>query len=83
MPSQDPAERVLIARQGGYAVHSKYDSRDLTKPARRAWASKWEREVDPLLELDPTERARRAKAALKAHMIGLARLSAKARAKAP
>jgi hypothetical protein len=74
-------DRAVIARQGGYAVQAKYDSHELTRPAREAWLSKWELEVDPDQVLIPAERSRRAQAAMKAYMIGLSRKSAKARAK--
>lgn len=50
-----------------------------TRPARRAVESKFEREVDPLGELDPAERGRRATSLRRAHMQKLALLSAQAR----
>lgn len=81
-----PAEVSLRNRIGAHALHSKYDSRDLTKNARAASPgsiSHWEDEVDPNRVLDPVERARRAKHALKAHMARLALKSAQARKKAP
>jgi hypothetical protein len=34
-----PAQRSLRGRLGAYVVHSRYDSRELTKPAREAFAS--------------------------------------------
>lgn len=81
MAAADPIERKLISRSGGYARAAKHDSRTVLEPARQAWVSKWEREVDPSLELDPAERARRAKAAMRAYMTELARRSARARRK--
>ncbi len=53
--------------------------RAATAPARAAFDSKWEREVDPEGVLDPEERAKRAERAKKAHMRRLALRSAKAR----
>ena len=79
MPSADPAERKLIARQGGFARSAKYGGEEATRPAREAFISSWELMVDPDLSLDPAERTRRARAALRAHMTDLARRSAKAR----
>jgi hypothetical protein len=51
-----------------------------TAPARAAFLSRFEREVDPDGELDPGERARRAEYARKAYFARLAFASAKARA---
>ena len=59
MPSQDPAERVAVARIGSHAQKAKHDSRELTKNARAASPGSlgfWEREVDPDGHLDPLER---------------------------
>ena len=75
------AERVLIGRLGAYVLHSRYDSRELIRPAREAFWSKFERDVDPESVLDPAERARRAEMARKAHFTRLAIASAKARRK--
>lgn len=75
------AERVLIGRLGAYVLHSRYDSRELIRPAREAFLSKFEREVDPDGLLDPVERARRADMARKAYFTRLAMASAKARRK--
>jgi hypothetical protein len=41
------AERVLTGRLGAYVLHSRYDSRELTRAARVAFESKFERDVDP------------------------------------
>lgn len=73
------AERVLTGRLGAYTLHSKYDSRELLKPARAAFESKFEREVDPEGVLPIEERKRRAEMARKAHFTRLALLSAQAR----
>lgn len=73
------SERSMLGRIGAYTVHSRYDGHELTRPAREAFWSKFERDVDPDLVLDPTERARRAEMARKAHFARLAYLSARAR----
>jgi hypothetical protein len=79
MAKQTHAERVLIGRLGAYVLHSRYDSRELLRPARAAFESKFEREVDPEGLLEPAERTRRADMARKAHFTRLAIASAKAR----
>lgn len=81
MATRKDPQRVLSGRIGAYTLHSKYDSRKLLEPARRAFESKFEREVDPDMVLPPEERARRAEMARKAHFARLALLSAKARRK--
>ena len=73
--------RVLTGRIGAYTLHSRYDSRKLLEPARRGFESKFEREVDPDMVLDPEERARRAEMARKAYFARLALKSAQARRK--
>jgi hypothetical protein len=75
------AQRVLLGRLGAYTLHSRYDSAELVRPAREAFLSKFEREVDPEGLLDPAERARRADMARKAYFTRLALKSAQARAK--
>ena len=79
MSEMTHSEKVLIGRLGAYVLHSRYDSRELTKSARAAFDSKFEREVDPAGLLPPEERARRAAMARKAHYTRLALLSAQAR----
>jgi hypothetical protein len=79
-PKKDP-QRVLLGRLGAYTLHSRYDSHELVKPARKAFESKFEREVDPEGVLPRDERLRRAEMARKAHFARLAYLSAKARGK--
>jgi hypothetical protein len=54
----------------------------VTRPAREAFLSKFEREVDPDCTLSQEERSRRAEHARRAHMARLARRSAAARKKA-
>lgn len=73
------AERVLYGRIGAYTVHSRYDSRQLMEPARRAFWNKFERDVDPEGILAPEERMRRADMARKAHFARLALKSLQAR----
>lgn len=72
-------ERSLRGRIGAYALHSKYDSREITRAARAAYLAKWINEVDPERILPEVERDRRAESALKAHMTRLALKSAQAR----
>ena len=73
-------KQSLRGRIGGYALHARYDSRDITRPARAAFLSRFEHEVDPEGVLPPKERARRAEAAKRAHFSRLAYKSALARA---
>ena len=77
--SLTPAERSMSARLAAHTLHATRDSRELTAPARKAFLSRFEREVDPDGKLEPKERARRAEHAKKAHMTRLALASAKAR----
>lgn len=70
----------LRGRIGAHALHSKYDSRDLTEKARKSFLDSFEKKVDPEGVLSPDERKRRAAHARKEHMTRLAYLSAKARA---
>jgi len=74
-----PQERTLRARLGAYSRLAREDAHEMTAPARRSWATKWEQQVDPSGVLAPEERARRARAAMRAHMARLALASAKAR----
>ena len=67
-----PSERVLRSRMAAYVLHSRYDSRELTKPARAPFESKFERDVDPDGVLPLEERPRRAEMARKAHYTRLA-----------
>lgn len=72
-------ERSLLARQGAYTLHSRYDSRELTKNARAKFLDGFLDEVDPSRELSEPERLRRAEYARKAYFTKLARKSAAAR----
>jgi hypothetical protein len=78
-----PGERVLRARMAAYVLHSRYDSKELTAAARRAFNDRFEREVDPDGTLSPDERQRRAEAAKKAYFTRLALRSAQARRARP
>lgn len=83
MPSDlTPEQRSLRARIGAHALHAKVaDPVAHTAPARRAFDSRFEREVDPDGALAPAERARRAEHARRAYFAGLALKSARARSK--
>jgi len=71
---------VLSGRLGAYRLHATHDPHETTAAARAAFRAKFEHEVDPDGILDPTERARRAEYARRAHFAWLAYRSAKARA---
>jgi hypothetical protein len=77
----DPAEMSRRGRIGAHVTHSRHDSRALTAPAREAFLSRFERQVDPDGVLPPEERRRRAEHAKKAHFSRLALKSAEARRK--
>ncbi len=47
MPAQDPTERILIARMGGFARAARYSGRDSTQSARTAFLKSFEEQVDP------------------------------------
>lgn len=71
--------RSLRGRIGAYALHAKYDSRELTAPARAKFLARFLEQVDPDRTLPEQERLRRAYQALRAHMARLALRSAQAR----
>jgi hypothetical protein len=71
----------LRGRIGAHALHASYDSREITAPARAAFLSRFELEVDPEGVLPPAERERRAAHARKAYFARLALKSAMARRK--
>jgi hypothetical protein len=75
----DPIKSAA-GRIGAMTTLSRHDPRELTRNANKAFARKFETQVDPLGQLDPEERQRRAAYALKAHMQRLAMASAKVRA---
>jgi hypothetical protein len=77
--SLTPSERVMRARMAAYTLHARYDPRDTTKPARRAFNARFLDQVDPDRRLPERERLRRAEAARKAYFTKLAYLSARSR----
>jgi hypothetical protein len=74
-----PEARSLRARLGAFTLHSRYDSREITAPARAAFLARFEREVDPQGKLPEAERKRRAEHARRAYMVSLALKSVRAR----
>ena len=80
--ASDNNDRVLRARIAAHLLHAQIsDPAEHTAPARAAFLSRFEREVDPDGVLDPEERARRAEHAKKAYFLKLALASRKARAR--
>ena len=82
MPTPESDDRSLRRQRGqigAYALHSQYDSRQLTAKARQAFQSRFEQEVDPDGLLPPEERRRRAEHARTLYYRQLAYRSAKAR----
>lgn len=75
----DPGLMALRGRLGAHALHSKYDSREITKPAREAFGRRFVDQVDPDRILDEAERHRRAEHARKAYYAKLALRSAQIR----
>lgn len=71
---KDPKDPIksLAGKIGSHTLHSRYNSKELTKPGRAAFLKRFDDEVDPNRELDPTERARRAEHARKAYFARLA-----------
>jgi len=74
-----PSERSQQARVAAHVLHSRYDSKDLTQPARDKFNQRFLDEVDPERKLPEAERQRRADHARKAYFTALALKSAKAR----
>ena len=79
MAARSHAERVLLGRLGAYTMLSRHDPYDITRAAREAFKSKFERDVDPDGVLPLEERLRRAEMARKAHFARLTLKSAEAR----
>jgi hypothetical protein len=80
-PSANSDDRILRARMAAHLLHAQIaDPSAHTAPARAAFLSRFEREVDPDGVLEPQERARRAEHAKKAYFLWLALASRKARA---
>lgn len=74
-----PAQRSQRARLAAHVLHSRYDSKALTQPAREAMERRFLDEVDPDRTLPEPERQRRAGHARKAYFTRLAMKSAAAR----
>jgi hypothetical protein len=74
-----PEQRTTRARMAAYAMHARNDPKATTAAARRRFADRF-RPPD-CDALGPSECERRARAALRAHMSGLALKSSKARSK--
>jgi hypothetical protein len=74
-----PAERILRARLAAHSLHAQVNSRDHTKPARRAFMDRFEDQVDPNRVLPNAERQRRVEQAKKAYFTRLALKAAQAR----
>jgi hypothetical protein len=73
-------DRALIARIAAAERWARTPDRTAaTEPARRGLRARFERQADPEGVLDAAEQARRADALMTAHMLRLARESAKAR----
>ena len=76
-----PEERAQISRMGAHALHSRYDSRAMSQPARDAFMGRFEDEVDPDRVLPEAERRRRVEHAKRLYFTRLAFKSAKVRRK--
>jgi len=84
MPRGQPENLPSIrGRIGAHVLHSKYDSKELTAPARAAATTALNerllQEIDPANELPDAERLRRLEHARKAYFSRLALLSARKR----
>jgi hypothetical protein len=79
--AQLPPESVrrLRARMGGFALAASHDPLNYTAAARAAFRDRFVDQVDPERQLPEPERSRRAEAARRLHMTGLALRSAVAR----
>ena len=78
-----PTTKSVPHQIAAHHLHARYDSREITKPARRAFLDRFLLQADPDGALSEEERRRRADHLLKAHMLRLAQRSAeKRRAKA-
>jgi len=80
MSSRYDSETARIAAYTRWAHED--DPQAATRPAREAFLARFERQVDPESRLTPAERETRARRAMKAHMIALARKSRVKRAEA-
>jgi len=77
--SLTPSERSLRASIGAYSLHAQRDPKETTAAARSAFDRRFEHAVDPLGQLLPDERNRRASALRHAHFRRMALRSAQAR----
>ncbi len=75
-----PAERSMRSRIGALTAHARGSTN--TGPARAAFLSRFELQVDPDGVLEPAERARRAEFARKAYFTSLALRASMKRRKA-
>lgn len=81
MRSLTPEQRIIRAQIAAHSMWAKVDDPSAhTAPARSAFLTRFEREVDPDGALTPEERARRAEHARKAYFQRLALASSRARA---
>lgn len=76
-PRSDRTLRASMTANYRWAFED--DRAAATGPARRTFLARFETAVDPLGQLDPAERARRAASLRRAHIQGLALRSAQAR----
>jgi hypothetical protein len=74
-------QRSQRARIGAHALHSRYDSRELSAPGRAKFLERFENEVDPDRILPEFERRRRAEHAKKAYFTRLSLKAAEARSR--
>lgn len=72
-------ERAAWGRVGGLTTGARLGGEAMTRPARRAFRRRFERQVDPDGRLSAAERAVRAERAMRAYMLRLAQASASAR----
>jgi hypothetical protein len=74
-----PSEQSLRGRLAAHVLHARRDPRQTTANGRAAFLARFEREVDPAGELDPSERRRRAEQARRAYFIRLSLAALQAR----
>jgi hypothetical protein len=72
-------EQSLRGRLAAHILHARRNPRQTTARARAGFLARFEREVDPAGELDPTERRRRAEHARRAYFIRLSLAAVEAR----
>lgn len=74
-----PSERTIRARLAATTRWANEDRGAASERQRRTLAQRFEDQVDPDRELNETERARRAKSAMQAHMARMTLASVRAR----